>query len=181
MAKLQLEFRKVLAEFEGSPAMRRLASGAMTAAHYKSYLRQTYHYTRDNPQIQALATVYFRGADRTSVRMFYKHASSEIGHDEMALNDLKALGENPGAIRGENPLPETVALNAFVFYQIYNRNPVGYLGYLFFLEFLPTASGAAYMAMLEHAGVPREAMSFLLEHAPALRGSCAATDRRSAR
>jgi hypothetical protein len=137
----------------------------MTVDHYKAYLRQTYHYTRDNPQIQALATVYFRGEDRSLVKMFYKHAISEIGHDEMALNDLAAMGEDVTNIRRENPLPSTVALNAFIFYQIYNRNPIGYLGYLFFLEFLPTASGPAYMRMLEKAGVPRSAMTFLHEHA----------------
>jgi pyrroloquinoline quinone (PQQ) biosynthesis protein C len=165
MDKLLHAFRGIHAEFEASPAMARLRSGGMSVAHYRSYLRQTYHYTRDNPQIQALAAVYFRGDDRASVRAFLKHATSEIDHDAMALADLAELGEDVAEVRRENPLPETVALNAFVFYQINNRNPIGYLGYLFFLEFLPTASGAAYMAMLEQAGVPRSAMSFLLEHA----------------
>ena len=136
----------------------------MTVEHYKAYLRQTYHYTKDNPQIQALATVYFHGTDRQFVKMFYKHAISEIGHDELALNDLKYLGEKVDAVRTENPLPATVALNAFVYYQIYNRNPIGYLGYLFFLEFLPTSSGAGYMQLLEKAGVHKAAMTFLLEH-----------------
>ena len=158
------EFAKVLTVFEASPAMQRILTGDMTIEHYKAYLRQTYHYTRDNPQIQALATVYFHGADRHFVKIFYKHAISEIGHDELALNDLKSLGQDVDAIRIENPLPETVALNGFVFYQIYNRNPIGYLGYLFFLEFLPTSSGAGYMQLLEKAGVPRSAMTFLLEH-----------------
>lgn len=165
MNVLRSQFQNVLRAFEGTPAMRRLLSGALSIAHYKSYLRQTYHYTRDNPQIQTLAAVYFRGDDRGAVKMFFRHASSEIGHDEMALNDLMVLGEDVAAVRRENPLPETVALNAFVFYQIYNRNPIGYLGYLFFLEFLPTASGAAYIEMLGRAGVPPQAMTFLQEHA----------------
>ena len=161
---IKAEFAKVLQVFEASPAMQRILRGNMTIEHYKSYLQQTYHYTKDNPQIQALATVYFRGNDREYVRMFYKHAISEIGHDELALSDLKTLGENIDQVRIENPLPATVALNAFVYYQIYNRNPIGYLGYLFFLEFLPTGSGAAYMQLLEKAGVPKSAMGFLLEH-----------------
>jgi pyrroloquinoline quinone (PQQ) biosynthesis protein C len=164
LATIKAEFANVLSVFEASPAMQRILSGDMTINHYKSYLRQTYHYTKDNPQIQALATVYFHGSDREFVRMFYKHAISEIGHDELALNDLQLLGENIDRVRIENPLPATVALNAFVFYQIYNRNPIGYLGYLFFLEFLPTSSGAGYMQLLEKAGVPKTAMTFLLEH-----------------
>jgi hypothetical protein len=164
LAILHHEFERVLRAFEASPAMQRIITGKLTANHYKSYLRQTYHYTKDNPQIQALATVHFHGSDRKFVRMFYKHAISEIGHDELALNDLKTMGENIDQARIENPLPATVALNAFVFYQIYNRNPIGYLGYLYFLEFLPTSSGAGYMNLLEKAGVPRSAMTFLLEH-----------------
>lgn len=163
--RLQEAFKLVLSAFHHSPAAQRLASGALTIEHYKSYLRQTYHYTKDNPQIQALATVYFSGSDRDLVRLFYKHAISEIGHDQLALNDLDRLGGDTASVRIEYPLPATVALNAFVYWQIYNHNPIGYLGYLFFLEFLPTSSGADYMQLLEQIGVPREAMSFLQEHA----------------
>jgi hypothetical protein len=64
----------------------------------------------------------------------------------------------------QNPLPETAALIAFPFYQIQNLNPVGYLGYLYFLEFLPTGSGGAIMDALARAGVPRSAMRFLHDH-----------------
>lgn len=163
--RLKEAFVPVLAAFHQSPAAQRLASGTLTIGHYKSYLRQTYHYTKDNPQIQALATVYFSGSDRDFVRLFYKHAISEIGHDQLALNDLDRLGGDTARVRIEYPLPATVALNAFVYWQIYNHNPIGYLGYLFFLEFLPTSSGAHYMQLLERIGVPREAMSFLQEHA----------------
>jgi pyrroloquinoline quinone (PQQ) biosynthesis protein C len=124
-----------------------------------------YYYTRENPQIQALASVYFRGHDREFGRMFFNHAISETGHDKMALNDLEALGENIDNIPFENPLPSTIALSSFAFYQIYNRNSIGYLGYLFFLEFLPTSEGASYMGRLQAAGIPRAAMSFLEEHA----------------
>jgi len=162
--RLRQVFSGVMAEFSDTPAMRRLLSGDITIAHYRQILRQVYHYTRDNPQIQVLAAVYFRGTDRDTVRMFFRHASTEIGHDRMALNDLASLGEDVSAIPFENPLPETAAFNAFVFHVIQHGNPVGYLGYLYFLEFLPTSTGAAYMDILERAGVPRSAMSFLAEH-----------------
>ena len=112
--RIKKEFEVVLKAFEESCAMRKILSGELTIDHYKSYLRQTYHYTKDNPQIQALATVYFRGSDREFIKMFYKHAISEIGHDELALHDLRYLGENDDQIRTENPLPATVALNGFV-------------------------------------------------------------------
>ena len=89
--------------------------------HYKSYLEQTYHYTKNNPQIQALATVYFRGKDRDFVKLFYKHAISEVGHDLMALQDLETLGGDATVVKKQYPLPSTIALNSFVFWQIYNH------------------------------------------------------------
>lgn len=163
-ARLRQAFQGVMADFSQTPVMRQLLTGHLTVKHYKQILRQIYHYTRDNPQIQALAAVHFRGTDRDAVRMFFRHASSEIGHDQMALNDLASLGEDVSSIPIENPLPETAAFNAFVFHLIQHANPVGYLGYLYFLEFLPTSSGAAYMDILERTGIPRAAMTFLAEH-----------------
>lgn len=157
-------FRSVQQAVLRTPAMRRVQEGGIGIAHYASYLRQVFHHTRENPQIQALATVYFRGHQRTAIKRFFRHASAEIGHDQLALNDLRTLGFDVSRVPYENPLPETTALIAFPFHQIYNLNPIGYLGYLYFLEFLPTGSGAAIMSALERAGVPREAMTFLHDH-----------------
>lgn len=158
------EFHDVLADFDSSLPMRRIASGEITINHYKEILRQIFHHARENPQIQALATIYFRGEQRRMIKDFYRHAISEIGHDQLALNDLKTLGETIDLIPYENPLPATTALLSFAFYQIYNLNPIGYLGYLFFLEFTPTKKGGSYMDFLKKIGVPHEAMSFLEDH-----------------
>lgn len=59
---------------------------------YASIMHETYHYTKEDPQLQALASVYFRGDDRKFVLQFLKHAASEVGHDEMALHDAVQLG-----------------------------------------------------------------------------------------
>lgn len=90
----------------------------------------------------------------------------KIGHDDLALNDLVYLGGGEiEQIRNANPLPNTFALNALAFYQIYTQNPIGYLGYLYFLEYLPTtSSGQSYIQFLESLGIPKEAMTFIYEH-----------------
>lgn len=161
---LRAEFSGTLAKFPETSIMRMLATGSITLAHYKAVLRETYHYAKEDPQIQALASVYFRGEDRPTVKMFLKHAASEIGHDLMALEDLKVLGEDVSEIPKTMPLPTTIALTAFPFYQIQYHNPIGYLGYLYFLEYMPTQAGAGYRAALQVAGIPEEAMTFLNEH-----------------
>lgn len=162
--KLRERFQPVHREFLNSPALKALSEGSMSVPEYRSILRQIFHHTRENPQLQALATVYFRGRQRELIRSFYAHAASEIGHDQLALNDFVTLGGDATAIPYENPLPATTALLAYGFYQIYNLKPLGYLGYLYFLEFTPTQSGEGMMDSLGRIGVPRNAMAFLRDH-----------------
>jgi len=157
-------FAQAMLDFSDSRALTFLGSGKLTAAHYKSLLIEIFHYAREDPQLQALATVYFRGSDRGCVKMFFKHATSEIGHEAMALDDLRTLGVDVSLIPTSNPLPATTALTAYPFYQIQYRKAVGYLGYLYFLEHMPTKQGSVYAQVLSTIGVPREAMTFLMEH-----------------
>lgn len=164
MEQLKHRFQPILERFLNSEPVASLTSGRMTPEEYRSILRQVFHHTRENPQLQALATVYFRGRQRDMVRSFYSHAASEIGHDQLALNDFATLGGDASNVPYENPLPATSALLAYGFYQIYNLNPLGYLGYLFFLEFTPTQSGEGMMGFLRNIGVPDSAMTFLKDH-----------------
>jgi hypothetical protein len=158
-------FVETLERFQRSSPMQRVLSRSIGIEHYKSFLRQIFHHTRENPQLQTLATAYFRGSQRAVIKRFFKHATSEIGHDQLALNDLSSLGVDTSSIPTENPLPATMALISFPFYQIQFHDPVGYLGYLFFLEYTPTTQGRSYMEALQLAGIPPEAMSFIKEHA----------------
>jgi len=162
--ELQGAWATVEGRFMSSRPIQRLAAGSVGPNHYAAYLRETYFYTREDPQIQALATAWFRGADREMVKPFLQHALAEVGHDQMALDDLATLGFDIGSIPSENPLPTTLALISFPYYAIQYRTPISYLGYLYFLEFLPTSQGAGISVALSHAGVPEAAMSFLKEH-----------------
>ena len=165
MKELRVRFEPILADFMKSAPVKSLLNGDTTPAQYRGILREVFHHTRENPQLQALATVYFRGRQRDMVSSFYKHAASEIGHDQLALNDYITLGgADADVIPYENPLPATTALLAYGFYQIYNLNPLGYLGYLFFLEFTPTSTGDGMMDRLRSIGVPDAAMTFLKDH-----------------
>ena len=157
-------FAPVLESFLQTPTMVRVQNGDISLDEYKCLLREIYYYTRENPQLQALASVYFRGRQRELVKPFLDHASSEVGHDQLALNDIETLGGTAGDAPYRNPLPATTALTSFAFYQIYNLNPLGYLGYLYFLEFLPTQAGDGLATGLMKGGVTENAMSFIRDH-----------------
>lgn len=161
---LQEAWKPIEAEFMDSAPMRRLANQNLTLAHYAAYLRETYYYTRENPQIQAACTTYFRGRERTLVKTFLHHAISEVGHDALALNDLRFLGFDTSDIPEQKPLPNTLALISFPFYAMQYRSQYSYLGYLYFLEFLPNSLGENILASLRQAWIPETALSFLREH-----------------
>ncbi len=158
-------WRKQIEVTNKSHWFQRLAKGELSVAHYMGFLLETYHHAGLNPQIQAFATMYFKENPRDTIRLFFKHATSEIAHDLLALEDLCRLGPDKTKMIATRPLPSTVALNAYVIYSIQFVNPFSYLGYLLHLEYLPTQNGRAYMDMLKKIGVPVEAMSFLEEHA----------------
>ncbi|MEM6708504.1 MAG: iron-containing redox enzyme family protein [Pseudomonadota bacterium] len=157
-------FDSVIAEFNESPGMARFWNQELNASHWASLMREIYFHTRENPQIQALATVHFRGDKRAMVKPFLRHAISEVGHDQLALDDVAALGYDTATLPSEQPLPATTAITAYPFYQITNLNAVGYLGYLYFLEHMPTRFGPEYMKTLATMGVSEQAMSFLHDH-----------------
>jgi len=157
-------FDDVITTFNNCEGMLRFKNRTLSKAHYAALMRETYFYTRENPQIQAAATAFFRGGQRNVVKDFLRHATSEIGHDQLALNDMAAMGFDSSGISETRPLPSTIALTAFAYYQIYGMNPVGYLGYLYFLEFMPVRCGADYIGALIDMQVPAEATSFLQDH-----------------
>ncbi|MEM1229373.1 MAG: iron-containing redox enzyme family protein [Pseudomonadota bacterium] len=163
-AAMHETFTEVIADFNDCEGMQRLWRGDLDRGHYAALMREVFHHTRENPQLQALATVFFRGEQRSMVKPFLRHAISEVGHDQLALNDAQSCGLDVSSVPSSQPLPATTALLAYPFYQIYNNNAVGYLGYLYFLEAMPTAFGERYMMTLAAMGVDRTAMSFLQDH-----------------
>lgn len=162
--EMRSAFDAVMHHFLDTPAMKMIREGRITKLLYQSVLREIYHYTKEDPQMQAYAATYFRGDDRETVKLFLRHAISEVGHEKLALDDLKTLGENVREIERSQPLPATIAFTAFGFYKITFGNPVAYLGYLYFLEFLPTQHGGVFRNPLLDAGIPEEALSFLRDH-----------------
>ncbi len=161
---LKNEWQSLSKKVLSQPWANRIVSGKVTRAEYCSLLREIYFHTRENPQIQAAVTPYFRNNARTVVKGFLKHAIAETGHDQLALQDLTTLGVETADFEKQRPLPATTALLAFPFYTIQYESPIRYLGYLFFLEFLPTQAGPQFMRGLSDAGIPIEAMTFLHDH-----------------
>jgi pyrroloquinoline quinone (PQQ) biosynthesis protein C len=166
-ARLSPFFEEAMRCFLETKSVRKLLSEGWSKREYGSYFSEVYHYTKEDPQLQALATVFFRGPERRLVKTFLQHAISEVGHDQLALNDAAKVGVERGKVEESVPLPATIAFTSYGFYEIYNRRPVGYLGYLYFLEHLGTSHGKLFGEAFAKSGIPKDAMSFLFEHTTA--------------
>jgi pyrroloquinoline quinone (PQQ) biosynthesis protein C len=147
-----------------SPWMKRLAGGELGVAHYKGFLLETYHNAGQNPQLQAYSTMFLKNNPRETIKKFFLHASSEIAHDLLALNDLVNLGVKKELVLNSKPLPATLGFFGNIMYQIQLMNPLSYLGYLFHLEYTPVQNGRNIINMLKTKGVPNNALTFLEEH-----------------
>ncbi|MEM7218116.1 MAG: iron-containing redox enzyme family protein [Pseudomonadota bacterium] len=159
------QFKTTLARFNASSGLVALFSDSITPRQWAWMMRETYFYTRDNPQLQAAATLHFTGRQRELVDGFMRHARSEIGHDTLAANDAAALGLVSDTFPAQRPLPATAALISHARLQVLQGNLPAYLAYLYFLEFMPVTSGADYLRHLAAVGIGEEAMSFLIDHA----------------
>ncbi len=144
-----------------------MTNGTLSLMHYIGFLRETYHNVSHNPKKMALFQAHIRTDRHGLESKLLKHAAMEIGHDQLALDDLRALGVNTDLLSTSRPLPSTEAFTGFVVFQIQHRNPLAYLGYLYHLEALPTHMGTSAGDALKKMGVPENAMTFLSEHAEA--------------
>lgn len=164
---LAREWRNEYRKLRTRAFFRKLEESAFTRADYIAFLRESYHNVTHNTKKMALFQAHMASDLPQLERRFLKHAAMEVGHDIMALDDLRVLGVDPAAVRSARPAPETEALTGFIVFQIQHRNPYAYLGYLYHLEALPTTAGEMAMKALLHAGIPKEAMTFLQEHTEA--------------
>ena len=135
--------------------------GALTIEEYAAILEQIAIQVAEHPGAMARLADNWCDERRSMTKSLLGHAKSESGHDELARDDIRALGLEPEA-RGE--LPATRAILDYMNSILDSGSPVAFLGYVFHLEFLPTTAGAELLQGLERAGIPQQATTFLAEH-----------------
>ncbi|MBS1970541.1 MAG: iron-containing redox enzyme family protein [Bdellovibrionales bacterium] len=132
---------------------------------YGLYLLETYHYTYHNARNQALVATRPERMDVRYAKFCLKHAEDEMGHELMALHDLKNLGYDvPDEDHLPKPLTATETLIAYLYHVSRNGHPLARLGYSFWAE----QSYGYIQPLLEMIsgglGVPNKAMTFFREH-----------------
>jgi pyrroloquinoline quinone (PQQ) biosynthesis protein C len=146
---------------------RRLRTGGLSRAHYMAFLAEEYHNTTENPRIMALFISHLHTGAHKAAGKLLRHAAQEMGHNDMALADLKVLGGDDAGVRAARPLPATEALAAFISFEIQRRNPKAFLGYLYHMESISLRMAGSAGDIFKNMQIPETALSFLREHAEA--------------
>ncbi|MBX2801426.1 MAG: iron-containing redox enzyme family protein [Myxococcales bacterium] len=152
----ELLARPAVATFLTGPAIRDRRS-------YAIYLTQAYHYTSHTPRNQGLVAV--RPDLPVAYRKFcLSHAEEEVGHELMALHDLRALGvtADPSAFP---LLPATEMKIAYLYWIAQHGNPVARLGYSFWAENSYGPGGPFLEGMRQSMGLTAAQTTFFDAHA----------------
>ncbi|HVH44632.1 MAG TPA: iron-containing redox enzyme family protein [Labilithrix sp.] len=148
----------IAADIRGS-----IASGERTL--YALWLCQVAHLTRHTSAHQALVGTRIAEIDHRYARFCFEHALEEVGHENMALHDLRQMGLQAASIEAlPAPLPETERLTAYLYYVAERGHPAARLGYSYWAEkcypFLqPLISGVK-----AKLGLSNTQMTFFVSH-----------------
>lgn len=145
----------------------RLETGTLSREHYMAFLAEEYHNTTVNPKLMALFISHLNTDSHKTAGKLLKHAAMELGHNEMAMQDLKALGGDTAEVRRGRPLPATEALAALIAFEIQHRNPKAFLGYLYHMENISVKMAGKSGDTFSKLQIPESALTFLREHSDA--------------
>lgn len=148
-----------------APIIQGCLRGEVSLPSYLAFLTEAYHHVRH--------TVPLLGACRAALPEHHawmrdaltEYIAEEAGHDEWILDDIRACGADPEAVRCGQPGAATAAMVAHAYGLIEKGNPLGFFGMVHVLE--GTSVSLALMAaeqIQKPLGLPDAAFSYLRSH-----------------
>lgn len=120
--------------FARTRLVRAVERGEIDRRLYALYLFETYHYTLHNSRNQALVGVRALEHNGTYLKFCFEHACEEVGHEQMALHDIRSLGLASRDFEIPSPRAATEILIAYLYWISATGNPLRRLGYSFWAE-----------------------------------------------
>lgn len=167
IAEMESEWEKCFQTLLTGEFFQKLENGQLTREHYMSFLAEVFFNTTENPRIMALFIAHLDTNVHKTAGKLLKHAAMEMGHNDMALNDLAVLGEDTEKIRRGRALPATEALAGYISFEIQHRNPKAFLGYLYHMESISPRLVGRTGNTFNRLQIPETALTFLREHTEA--------------
>jgi pyrroloquinoline quinone (PQQ) biosynthesis protein C len=163
--ELQQRTAGARAELVAIPVINDSLAGRITRKRYAAFLREAYHHVKHTvPLLMACGSRLDDGRARLRAAV-EEYIAEERGHDEWILDDLRACGEDAGAVRAGMPAPATELMVAYVHDYIARINPVGMFGMVHVLEGTSRALATrAAQAIAQALRLPPSAFTYLTSH-----------------
>lgn len=149
----------------GNPLFVHAAAGTMTPAAVGRYLVALHYMVERTPPNIARARDRARAAGLEALADYYaKKFLEEDGHQLWSAADLEVFRETFGIPIEPTPVPAIVELADYL-RELIDREPVLYVPYLLFVEYITVLTGGELVRLLvERCGVPAEALTCASNH-----------------
>lgn len=148
-----------------TPIIQECLRGEVSLAGYAAFLGEAYHHVRHTVPLMYSCRARLPAHLRWMDDALDEYIQEEIGHDEWILNDLRALGADPDAVKKAGPGPATEVMVAYAYDTINRNNPAGFLGMVHVLEGTSVALALNAADRIQQGlGLPATAFSYLRSH-----------------
>jgi hypothetical protein len=132
---------------------------------YALWLIQVAHLTKHTSAHQALVGTRFQEISHAYMKFCFEHALEEVGHEMMAVHDLKKIGAKIDGIASlPAPLSATEQLTAYLYYVSQYGHPATRLGFSYWAEkcypFIQSFAADTQKSL----GLSDSQMSFFVSH-----------------
>jgi len=150
--------------WRSSPLFTRTVSGTLDKQVVSRYVANILFLIRQSLAHISLARAEAEQRGDARLAAFYAaKLGEEVGHDQWALDDLKALGEADTAAAAE--VTDAVRDLAAASRAAILIEPALYLGYMFFAEYLTVTLGPRWLAALrDHCGIVPSSLTVIDRH-----------------
>jgi pyrroloquinoline quinone (PQQ) biosynthesis protein C len=153
-------------EFQAIPVIGAALRGDVSIDLYLAFLSQAFHHVKHTCRLLSFAVGHCRDEDTKLTSALLSYIGEERGHEELILDDIRALGGDAEAVQTGTPDLPCRLLVAYVYYAIQHVSPYAMLGMVHVLEgmsaLLATQAAASLQSRLALPG--GEGFSYLQSH-----------------
>jgi pyrroloquinoline quinone (PQQ) biosynthesis protein C len=130
--KLVVETTESREAFLSIPLVRNTLRNGAPRGLYLDFLAEAYHHVKHTFPLLALAAS--RTSDERYQDALVEYMEEERGHEKWILNDIRALGGDPDAVRDGQGGPACRIMVGYAYYAIEHISPYAFLGSVHVLE-----------------------------------------------
>lgn len=130
--KLVVETTESREAFLSIPLVRNTLRNGAPGGLYLDFLAEAYHHVKHTFPLLALAAS--RTSDERYQDALVEYMEEERGHEKWILNDIRALGGDPDAVRDGQSGPACRIMVGYAYYAIEHISPYAFLGSVHVLE-----------------------------------------------